>query len=52
MTDEERAARARAFERGQQAGREGRYDNTYPPVSADHDWYDQGYEKEIETIFG
>ncbi|MFC3208135.1 hypothetical protein [Aquamicrobium soli] len=51
MTESERAARQKAFERGQKAGREGRYENPYPPVSPDHDMYDQGYETERETIF-
>ncbi|WP_179301012.1 MULTISPECIES: hypothetical protein [unclassified Mesorhizobium] len=51
MTEKQRAARQKAFEKGQQATREDRYHNNYPPISPDHDWYDQGYQKEMETIF-
>jgi hypothetical protein len=51
MTDKERAARQRAFEKGQQAAREGRHINRYPPASPDHERYEQGFETEMETIF-
>lgn len=51
MTKNQAAARQRAFEKGQQAAREGRHDNRYPPISLDHDQYEQGFETEMETIF-
>lgn len=51
MTEKMRAARQRAFEEGQQAAREGRYFNRFPTASPDHDQYEQGFEKEMETIF-
>lgn len=51
-TENARTALQKAFEKGQKAAREGRYNNMYPPISAYHDQYDQGFEVEMETIFG
>ncbi|WP_181176656.1 MULTISPECIES: hypothetical protein [unclassified Mesorhizobium] len=51
MTENKRAALQKAFEKGQQSAREGRYDNRHPSISPYHDRYDQGFEVEMETIF-
>jgi hypothetical protein len=46
MTPNQERARQRAFERGQSDWREGKQTNPYPPMSPDHDVWEQGQESE------
>ncbi|GGB29441.1 hypothetical protein [Allosediminivita pacifica] len=52
MTEKQREAEQKAFERGQEDWRANRYDNPYPAQSPYHDLWQQGQDKERETEQG
>lgn len=46
MSDKQEAAAQQAFEKGQEAFREGKSNNPYPPTAPYHELWEQGYESE------
>ena len=46
-----RNAKQKAFEQGQQAFREGKFENPFPPESPYHDLFEQGVESERKVHF-